>query len=176
MLTTEFGDQTVLKHEIELNRDFHSEHEEALLAFLWTHQRLTKLSSGFFADYGLTDTQFNALMIIADYQADGIRQFELARRLLINRASTGTLIDVMEKKGWIRRRRVRNDRRAWNLVLTDSGHGLLASFKPAWYGLMYESMSVLSAGEIEQFTDMLNRFRRNFTACIEQNEEKEGVA
>ena len=157
-----------LHSEIELNRPFHSSAEEALLAFVWTHQQMTKLSADFFRAYGLSDTQFNALMIIADYQRDGIRQFELARRLLINRASTGTLIDVMTKKGWILRQRVADDRRAYQLILTQSGETLLETCKPPYYALIAQSFSDLGDSEIKQFTGILNRFRAGVTAALQQ--------
>ena len=44
------------------------------------------------------------------------------------------------------------------LVLTPAGRQLLDTFKPAYYSLMDDAMSVLSESEVELFTSILNRF------------------
>jgi DNA-binding MarR family transcriptional regulator len=160
-----------LQHEIELNRDFRSPQEEALLAFIWTYQKMSKMSTDFFKRFDLTETQFNALMIVADYQEEGIRQFELARRLLINRASTGALIDALEAKGWLQRVRAPDDRRAYRLILTGAGSDLLHRFKPAYYALVNESMAGFEHGELRQLTDLLGKFRNGFTQVLASREE-----
>lgn len=163
-----------LREEIELNRPFESKQEQALLSVMWTHRQLIKLSVDFFKAHDLTDTQFNALMIIADYQAEGIRQFELARRLLINRASVGTLISVMTEKGWIARQRVETDKRAYELILTPSGRALLDAFKPQYYALVRQSFAGLSDAEIVQLTALLARFRAGFLAALADAGEPSG--
>ena len=160
-----------LSREIELNRDFESPQEEALLALVWTYQKMTKMSADFFRRHDLTETQFNALMIVADYQSEGIRQVELARRLLINPASTGTLIDALESKGWLLRVRAATDRRAYELQLTDTGTSLLASFKPVYYGLVNDAMAGLEHGELRQLTGLLDRFRDGLTRALAERLE-----
>ena len=160
-----------LQREIELNRDFRSPQEEALLAFVWSYQKMSKMSADFFKRFDLTETQFNALMIVADYQEEGIRQFELARRLLINRASTGALIDALEAKGWLQRVRAPDDRRAYQLVLTTSGTAMLNRFKPAYYALVDESMKGLEHHELRQLTELLGKFRNGFTKALASRQE-----
>ena len=160
-----------LRQEIELNREYQGVHEEALLSVVWTYQKMSKLGADFFKAHGLTDTQFNALMIINDYQKTGIRQFELARRLLINRASTGTLLDVLEKKGWIQRVRAADDRRAFELRLTDAGRELLTSFRPAWYELVARATANMDQGDLRQLVTLLEQFRNGVTAALRQQAE-----
>ena len=163
-----------LREEIELNRPFESRQEEALLALMWTHQCIIKAGAEFFAQYQLTDTRFNALMIIADYQAEGVTQADLARRLLINRASSGSLVDGMEKMGWIERHSTPGDRRSYQLVLTDAGSELLAAIKPRYYQLLHQAMGALTAKEVSQLTTGLNRLRHSFVAALESMSHAHG--
>ena len=160
-----------LRREIELNREYRGVEEEALLSVVWTYQKMSKLGADFFKDHGLTDTQFNALMIVNDYQKPGIRQFELARRLLINRASAGTLLDVLEKKGWIKRVRAIDDRRAFQIVLTADGRELLENFKPAYYQLMQRATAGMEQSDLRQLVSLLEQFRDGVTSALAERAE-----
>lgn len=133
-----------LKQEIELNRDFVSGAEEVLLAVFHTAQVLEQASATFLRRYDLSPTQFNALMIVRDYEADGIKQSELARRLLINRASTGTLVDGLERRGLLCRRTAPGDRRAYHLSLSPVARDLLERLLPPYYERVEEVFSSVS--------------------------------
>ena len=43
----------------------------------------------YYSGHGITDAQFNALMILWDYRARALKQHELAELLVVNRASAG---------------------------------------------------------------------------------------
>ena len=151
-----------LKDEIELNRDFQSVQEEALLSIVYTDKVLLDLSQDFFKPYGLTTTQFNCLMIIRDYQEDGIKQFELSRRLLINRASTGTLIDGLEKRDLVERIKGK-DRRSYFLSLTNLGDELLASFLPEYYKRLSNVFNGIKPAEMKALISTLAKVRENLS-------------
>ena len=148
-----------LKKEIGLNREFHSKEEELLLGMIYTNQLLEKVSNSYLKQFGLTATQFNALMIIRDYESEGLRQVDLSRLLLINRASVGTLIDKLTKMGLIERKAVPGDRRAYNLVLKRKGHDQLKSILPNYYGMLKETLGAFSAEEANAALGYLQRFR-----------------
>src|SRR4030081_1881686 len=84
-----------LKSEIALNREFTGLAEAAFLSLVWTWQRLEKLGLRFFPAYGITDVQFNVLMILWDYRdrEPPLCQAELAELLVVNRASVGSVLD-----------------------------------------------------------------------------------
>ena len=148
-----------LKKQIGLNREFHSKEEELLLAMIYTNQLLEKVSNQYLNQFGLTDTQFNALMIIRDYEKEGLRQVDLSRLLLINRASVGTLVDKLTKLGFIERKAVPDDRRAYNLVLKRTGRELLKSMLPNYYAMLKETLGPFSAEETDTALRFLQRFR-----------------
>ena len=125
-----------LKEEIALNRDFFDEKEAAFLSMTWTWMNVEKAGRKFFAAYGLTDAQFNALMILWDYRKVSLRQTQLADLLVVNRASAGGVVDRMEANGWVVRAADPDDRRAWFVHLTDDGIGKLKSVKRDCYNLL----------------------------------------
>jgi DNA-binding MarR family transcriptional regulator len=136
---------STLAREIELNRAYESQDEVLLLSLLRTHHLLERTSALFFARFDLTVTQFNALMIVRDWQADGVKASELARRIVINRASAGALVDGLCDKGLIERREVPEDRRAYHLHLTELGRATLERVLPEYYAMM--------ANGLGRFTD-----------------------
>ena len=148
-----------LKEEIELNRDFENAQEAVVLSLVFTHDRLMQLSSTFLKDYDLNTTQFNALVIVRDYEDDGIMQFELSRRLLINRASTGTVIDKLEQRGLLERIRSTEDRRAIYLELTDEGHELLKTLLPEYYEHIRKLFSGIKKDELHTILSVTERIR-----------------
>jgi len=125
-----------LKSEIALNREFTGLHEAAFLSLVWTWDRLERMGRLFFAEYGITDAQFNALMILWDYRDRTLRQHELAELLVVNRASMGGVLERMERNGWIVRTVDPDDRRAQQVTLTGSGIAKLKEIRAPYYRLL----------------------------------------
>jgi DNA-binding MarR family transcriptional regulator len=148
-----------LKREIELNRGFESTDEALLLALIHTNQVIERASISFLSRYDLTPTQFNALMIVRDYEKDGIKQAELARRLLINRASTGVLLDHLCGRDLMVRQPVLGDRRAYHLVLTVAARRLLKKILKPYYRRLTRVCCSFSVREKKLALRFLERFR-----------------
>jgi len=125
-----------LKREIALNREFRGTGEIALLAMVWTWQRLEALGREFFPRYGITDVQFNVLMILWDYRDRALRQHELAQILVVNRASAGGVIRRLQREGWISRSVDERDTRARRIRLTPAGIKKLDEVRTPYYRLL----------------------------------------
>ena len=125
-----------LKAEIALNREFRGEGEAAFLAMVWTWQRLEALGRAFFPRHGITDVQFNVLMILWDYRDRALRQHELAELLVVNRASAGGVVARMERARWIARSVDEVDTRARRLRLTPAGIAKLQEVRGPYYRLL----------------------------------------
>ena len=125
-----------LKAEIALNRDFRDEGEAAFLAMVWTWQRLEALGRAFFPRHGITDAQFNVLMILWDYRDRALRQHQLADLLVVNRASAGGVVARMERAGWIVRATDEADARARLVRLTPAGIAKLREVRGPYYRLL----------------------------------------
>ena len=59
-----------LKEELKLSKDFVSSEHEALLGLYYTTICMKKHAAEFFAPYGLTDVQFNLMMLIRHHGGD----------------------------------------------------------------------------------------------------------
>lgn len=149
-----------LSSEIELNRSLASREEELLLALVHTNQLLDRASGLFLGRFELTATQFNALMIVRDWEVEGITQTELARRLLINRASAGSLIDSLSERGLLERTPAPGDRRAYHLGLTRQGRRLLKAVLDPYYRRLASVFGpVSSSGEAKAMLRLLDTLR-----------------
>ena len=125
-----------LKSQIALNREFRGTGEAGFLALVWTWQQLEAAGRAFFPRYGITDVQFNLLMILWDYRDRPLRQHELAEILVVNRASAGGVIARVERAGWIERQVDPGDTRARLVRLTRGGIAKLEEVKGPYYKLL----------------------------------------
>ena len=125
-----------LRSQIALNREFRGPGEAAFLALAWTWQRLEAAGREFFPRYGITDVQFNVLMILWDYRDRPLRQHELAEILVVNRASAGGVIARVERAGWISREVDPGDTRARLVRLTRAGIAKLEEVRRPYYQLL----------------------------------------
>lgn len=125
-----------LKAEVALNREFVGSHEAAFLALVWTWDRLERMGRLFFSAYGVTDAQFNTLMILWDYRERTLHQHELAELLVVNRASMGGVLERMERNGWIVRTVDPEDRRAQRVTLSAAGVAKLEEIRAPYYRLL----------------------------------------
>jgi DNA-binding MarR family transcriptional regulator len=106
----------------------------------------------FFARWDLSPSQFNILNLL-DAHPDGLSQSDLGRQLLTHRSNVTGLIDRLEKRGLVHRKEVAGDRRAYRVVLSKAGTGVLHKILPeyreradgVWGGIPLESILALGA-------------------------------
>ena len=108
-----------------------------------------------FVDLDLTQKQVSALWLVSD--RPGISQIDLGGRLRMDRATTMTIVNRMQDRGYMRREQSDSDRRKQALFLTDAGADALAKAKAciaeheAWLKARF------TPGEIEKLVEMLAR-------------------
>ncbi|HBF30842.1 MarR family winged helix-turn-helix transcriptional regulator [Rhizobium sp.] len=81
-------------------------------------------------DQGIRQADFSVLSVIAGNS--GMKQSDVAEALAIQRANFVAIVDGLEKKGLIERRRSEVDRRVYFLHLTEAGTAFLAQLMPKW--------------------------------------------
>ncbi len=133
-----------LKEELKLSKDFISTEHEALLNLYYTTIALKKQAAEFFAPYGLTDVQFNLMMMLKHHGgAEGLSQARLSEMMMVNRANITGLIDRLEKAGMVQRTAA-EDRRYNMIRLTQKAKKLLDKADPAYGKEVQKVMGVLS--------------------------------
>jgi DNA-binding MarR family transcriptional regulator len=105
--------------------------------------------------FGLSNAQFDVLAHVGT--AEGITQRELADSLLVTKGNVAQLLDRMEARGLILRRR---EGRTNRLFLTDEGRRLFAEAVPAHEALVDERLSALSRKEQRRLHELLRKLDR----------------
>jgi DNA-binding MarR family transcriptional regulator len=152
-----------LDKELQLKKPLALEPHEALLNIYYTASCLKKKGDQFFAPFGLTDVQFN-LMMLLKYQAQddgGLSQARLSQMMLVNRANITSLVDRMEKAQFVQRTASAKDRR-YNIVkLTAKGQKLLDEVEDLYTKEVKKVMAVLKEPEQKKLIAMLEKVRNN---------------
>mgnify|MGYP002783841470 CR=1 FL=1 len=116
-------------------------------------------------DFGLTRAQW-ALMA-ALYRSEGCNQAQLAEALDVTPMSLGRLVDRMERGGWLERRSVDGDRRAYRLYLTGRAHAIRARVRALSDATEEEALAALRADERRALLDALDRVRATLLSTRE---------
>jgi DNA-binding MarR family transcriptional regulator len=105
---------------------------EASIELLRASEALWNASRIFLERWDLSPSQFNVLNLLFG-QKDGCTQTELSRELIMHRSNVTGLVDRLEVRGLVRRRDNRNDRRVFNVIITDTGTALMHRVYPHYY-------------------------------------------
>jgi DNA-binding MarR family transcriptional regulator len=136
---------------------------EALLSTYFTASCLRKKVGHFLQPFGLTDVQFNLMMLLKHQSgtSEGLTQAQLSSMMLVNRANITTLIDRMEKSDLVTRTSVPSDRRYNVIVLTNYGKRLLSQIEPLYAEEVKRIMDVLMEADQKRLIGMLEKIRSN---------------
>ena len=150
-----------LYQELGLRKDFAVLAHEVVLNIFYTSTRLKKKAHQFFLDAGITDVQFNVLMLLFHNSGDtgGMSQAELSRMLLVNRANITSLVDRMEKADLVERSSQPGDRRLKVIKLTEHGRNLVLSLEESYMKEVRAVMSTLSESELNTLLHSLEKIR-----------------
>jgi MarR family 2-MHQ and catechol resistance regulon transcriptional repressor len=104
---------------------------------------------------GLTESQFGALEALL--HLGPLCQHELAGKVLKSAGNMTTVVDNLERRGLVERRRDREDRRVVTIHLTDHGRELVRDVFPRVVEVLVDAFSALSAGEQQQLAALCRR-------------------
>ena len=151
-----------LKEELKLKKGFEMAEHEALLNIYYTTTSLKKRADVFFKTFGLTDVQFNVMMLLT-YQGgpDGLSQAKLSDMMLVNRANITTLIDRMEKAQFVIRTNDSADRRTNIIKLTAKGKKMFEKAEPFYVEQVKQAMAGVNQIEQKKLMAVLEKVRAN---------------
>lgn len=114
------------------------------------------------APLGLTLSMWFALRSL--WEADGLSQAELGRRIELNPAAVVAVLKALEVAGLVIRRRTRRDRRIYNVFLTAAGRKLRTRATALALQVDARAIRGVRHEEIEQVLATLKRLRSNLTS------------
>ncbi len=117
-----------------------------LLQIIRTAQVVQKKAQHFFSPFDITDAQYNVMIVLK--QAEGsLSQVQISEAVVASRANITSLIDRLEKKGYVARKRVEGDRRVFHIELTTEGADFVARVEPLYKKGVLNAMADVSLSE-----------------------------
>jgi MarR family transcriptional regulator, lower aerobic nicotinate degradation pathway regulator len=123
-----------------------------------SYQRAYALFKAPLEKYSLTPKQFSLLAFL--WKQDGLSQVELSDQCQIDRTTIGGLIDRLQKQGYVRREPNPEDRRAFQIHLTDQGRALEEELLSIAGKVTDTFTAGLSPEETETLRRLLKKLRR----------------
>jgi len=149
--------------ELKQARPFRSSAQEALLAVMITSDRLlARLDHELGQAADVTRQQYNVLRILRGAGSEGLATLEIGERMIERTPGITRLLDRLERKGWIERRRSEQDRRQVRCRATRAGLALLARLDPLVDAYDDLPRSVLRDAELRELIRLLDRLRSAF--------------
>lgn len=138
--------------------------ENLYLTLIQTADRLSRNIDDLMKTHGLTQQQYNVLRILFVRGSSGLRCQDIAERLITRVPDVTRLLDRLDERGLITRRRPPEDRRVVLVSLTDRGKELCRTIDQDLVRLHREQLGHLEKSEIETLRKLLERVSKPFDA------------
>ncbi|MCY2963540.1 MAG: MarR family transcriptional regulator [Planctomycetota bacterium] len=151
-----------LQRELNRRNPFETPEQEAVLNLLRTGDLILNRFGRLFSEHNITDSQYNVLKILRD-EGQPMPSLGIAGRMVqVVPAITG-LIDRLEAKELVVRRRCVQDRRVVYVEITPLGMKLLAELDQPVLALHTQMVGKLSQPEVKQLSRLLEKAREVFS-------------
>ena len=107
------------------------------------------------SDAGVTPDQFTVLRTLGEGDTDGLTQSELTRKMSSDPNTVASLLERMEKNGWVSRKPHETDRRAKRILLKPSGKRKYNELRNVAADLQLEIMQHLPESQRKRFLETL---------------------
>ena len=118
-------------------------------------ESITSRAHKHLSSVGLTVSQFGVLEAL--YHLGPLSQKDLGQKILRSSGNITMVIDNLEKRGLVRRKRDRNDRRFLIVHLTAEGKKLISKIFPPHAALITKELGVLSATDQKILGDLCKK-------------------
>jgi DNA-binding MarR family transcriptional regulator len=159
-----------IQEEIRQNRPFSSRHEEAAISLMRTADLIRRLVGSVVEPHDITVQQYNVLRILRGAGEQGLPTLEIAERMIEQTPGITRLIDRLEEKKLVDRKRCEEDRRRVWCRITPTGLALLAKLDAPVHESL-GSLSTLGAPDLAQLVEHLDRAREGVHAALAANHE-----
>ena len=113
---------------------------------------------------GITPQQYNVLRILRGASGEGLPTLEIAERMIEHAPGITRLVDRLERKGLVRRRRAARDRRQVRCFITPQGLALLAGLDEPVHKINLRSLEALDGEEIADLIATMDKIREGLRA------------
>ena len=145
------------------------------LDLIYTCEMLHQMTARYFAEFGLSRSSLNVLMVLRHCGSDGMQLHELGELLLVSRANITGVMDHLEDKGYVKRVVDTTDRRARCARITKKAAALLDEFIPVHYRNINKLLQELANGDKEKLQELLKKTRASLRAHAHELSGREAV-
>lgn len=131
--------------------------QQAYYAILGTTKIIRRASLKAFADEGITDSQFQVLMLLEENGSMLMRK--MSDELLVTPANVTGLMDRLEEKGMVRRTSGAGDRRATIIEITPKGKALYERVAIKKAEKLQKVLRVFTKQELTTLLGLLEKFQ-----------------
>lgn len=121
--------------------------------FAKANQRIEQLLQPSLDEMGITSKQMGLIFIVQEHP--GITQIKAAEIQQIDRTTMTQLVDSLERKEFIKRNRIPEDRRAYGLYLTEQGESIFTKLWAAINDVQAVYFQRISNDQMEQLKTIL---------------------
>ncbi len=141
--------------ELGKKNAFTMREQEAYLNLVRTMSVLGRDFARLFKSYGVSETQYNALRIIAGAGKQGIRMESIGERMVAHDPDTTRLVNRLLDAGYVVKEKLEDDRRCSVVRITGEGRALLKRMRGKVDQLHKEQLGHMKAGELDQLNTLL---------------------
>jgi DNA-binding MarR family transcriptional regulator len=158
-MARELKEPLKLREEIRQTKPFESPAQEAILGIYRTSDMLQRRFAQLVEPHGISLQQYNVLRILRGAGKEGTPTLEIAERMIEKTPGITRLLDKLEAKDLVRRKRCPEDRRQVLCWITDAGIDLLAQLDKPLVQSGASAVECLSQAEIRQLIAILGKLR-----------------
>jgi DNA-binding MarR family transcriptional regulator len=147
--------------------------EEAFLGLMQTTDSLSRQVEALFKPSGLSPTQFNVLRILHSAGEDGLSCGQIALQMITRDPDMTRLLDRLEKRELILRRRDSDDRRVVRVCITRSAIALLFSLDEPLKQFHRRQLKHMNHDRLRALIELLEQ-ARNGNPRLDPCSSKEG--
>jgi DNA-binding MarR family transcriptional regulator len=128
---------------------------------LWrTYDRLRMLEDELFARHDLTAQQYNALRLLRGEHPGALPTLVLASKLVSHAPDITRLVDRLEERGLVARRRMPDNRRVVQVGITDAGLALLKQLDEPVRECHSRQLGHLTGNQLQSLAELLKSARQ----------------
>ena len=167
LLSTNVTAPVTLRDEIRQTRPFAAPSQEAAVALLLTADLVRRAVASVLDPHGITPQQYNVLRILRGAGTDGLPTLDVAQRMIEQTPGITRLIDRLESKKLVIRKRCATDRRQVFCRITAPGLALLARLDKPLRDAEDSALATLSPKQLEQLVTLLDKARTGLYAVLD---------
>ncbi len=137
---------------------FRSEFHKSIINLHFTASWLGEKQHGFFKSFGITAAQFNVLRILRGQHPKPSTVNLIIERMIDRMSNASRIVDKLERKGLVIRKQCPNDRRAVDVIISETGLELLTAIDEQM-NEWEQKYKNLTEEESVQLNHLLDKFR-----------------